>query len=206
LAAGIAAVVKVVCVHVFHHDGGGCAHGRRGNREPLQGHGHGVMADERGACRWALNGRRPRDRASGREGLRWWWRWSDDWENSETDEDAIDKELTTAHIEGASGVPSDGVPHQVSVAVLQPSVKNTGDYRLLPGPVHAFVDSFISKTAIVSDIAPGDHFNCMLGADLATCICSAHMAKRAQPHNCDEPPPICAPRACAPRWCPRVRG
>ena len=71
----------------------------------------------------------------------------------------------TYHVEGASGVPSDGVLHQVSVAVLpfeakilhvtvlkerpvaylEASVKNTSDYRLLPGPVSAFVDdSFVS--------------------------------------------------------------
>ena len=81
MAAGIAAVVVVVHVRVFHRDGGGggCARGRRGHRGPLQGHGHGVMADERGACRWALNGRGRRDRKSGRGGLRWrrwqrrWW-------------------------------------------------------------------------------------------------------------------------------------
>jgi len=106
----------------------------------------------------------------------------------------------TYHVEGASGVPSDGVPHQVSVAVLpfeakilhvtvpkvrpvaylQASVKNTSDYRLLPGPVHAFVDdSFVSKTAIVGDVAPGDHFSCTLGADPATRIRYARTAKRA---------------------------
>jgi len=142
---------------------------------------------------------------------------TDDWENFETDDLDLDEELTTAlgeptsvvhesplaltyHVEGASGVPSDGVPHQVSVAVLpfeakilhvtvpkvrpvaylQASVKNTSDYRLLPGPVHAFVDdSFVSKTAIVGDVAPGDHFSCTLGADPATRIRYARTAKRA---------------------------
>ena len=106
----------------------------------------------------------------------------------------------TYHVEGASGVPSDGVPHQVSVAVLpfeakimhvtvpkvrpvaylQATVKNTSDYRLLPGSVHAFVnDSFVSKTAIVGDVAPGDVFSCTLGADPATRIRYTRTSKRA---------------------------
>jgi uncharacterized protein (TIGR02231 family) len=106
----------------------------------------------------------------------------------------------TYHVEGASGVPSDGVPHQVSIAVLpfeakilhvavpkvrpeaylQATVKNTSDYRLLPGTVHAFVDdSFVSKTRIVGDVAPGDVFSCTLGADPATRIRYARTAKRA---------------------------
>jgi uncharacterized protein (TIGR02231 family) len=106
----------------------------------------------------------------------------------------------TYHVEGASGVPSDGVPHQVSIAVLpfeanilhvtvpkvrpvaylQATVKNTSDYRLLPGTVRAFVDdSFVSKTSIVGDVAPGDVFSCTLGADSATLIRYERTAKRA---------------------------
>jgi uncharacterized protein (TIGR02231 family) len=143
---------------------------------------------------------------------------ADDWQDVETDEEALEKEgLTTTlgeptavvhesplaltyHVEGASGVPSDGVPHQVSVAVLpfeakimhvtvpkvrpvaylQASVKNTSDYRLLPGTVHAFVDdSFVSKTAIVGDVAPGDVFSCTLGADPATRIRYSRKSKVA---------------------------
>ncbi|KAN0111824.1 protein of unknown function (DUF4139) domain containing protein [Russula decolorans] len=104
------------------------------------------------------------------------------------------------HVEGAPGVPSDGVPHQVTIAVLpfeakiqyvtvrkvrpvaylQATVKNTSDYRLLPGTVHALVDdSFVSKTGIVGDVAPGDVFNCMLGADPATRIQYARTFKHA---------------------------
>ncbi|KAI0252907.1 hypothetical protein BJV78DRAFT_1281252 [Lactifluus subvellereus] len=108
----------------------------------------------------------------------------------------------TYHVEGASGVPSDGVPHQVSVAVLpfeakilhvtvpkerpaaylEASVKNTSDYRLLPGPVNAFVDdSFVSRTAIAGrDVAPGDTFSCTLGADPATRIRYSRSSKRAE--------------------------
>jgi len=106
----------------------------------------------------------------------------------------------TYHVEGAPGIPSDGVPHQVTIAVLpfeatiqhvtvpkvrpvaylQATVKNTSDYRLLPGTVHALVDdSFVSKTGIVGDVAPGDVFNCMLGADPATRIQYARTSKRA---------------------------
>ena len=106
----------------------------------------------------------------------------------------------TYHVEGASGVPSDGVPHQVCIAVLpfeakilhvtvpkvrpvaylEATVKNTSDYRLLPGAVQAFVDdSFVSKTRIVGDVAPGDVFSCTLGADPATRIRYSRTAKRA---------------------------
>jgi len=106
----------------------------------------------------------------------------------------------TYHVEGASGVPSDGVPHQVTIAVLpfeaeiqhvtvpkvrpvaylQATVKNTSFYRLLPGTVHALVDdSFVSKTGIVGDVAPGDVFSCTLGADPATRIRYARTSKRA---------------------------
>jgi uncharacterized protein (TIGR02231 family) len=108
----------------------------------------------------------------------------------------------TYHVEGTSGVPSDGVPHQVSVAVLpfeakilhvtvpkarpvaylEASVKNTSDYRLLPGPVNAFLDdSFVSRTAIAGgDVAPGDTFSCTLGADPATRIRYSRTSKRAE--------------------------
>jgi uncharacterized protein (TIGR02231 family) len=141
---------------------------------------------------------------------------ADEWQYFDDAEASVD-ELTTAigeptsvvhesplaltyHVEGASGVPSDGVPHQVSIAVLpfeakvlhvtvpkvrpvaylQARVKNTSDYRLLPGTVHAFVDdSFVSKTSIVGDVAPGDVFSCTLGADPATRIRYARTAKRA---------------------------
>lgn len=142
--------------------------------------------------------------------------------DAEEDSDALEDEaLTTAlgepttvvhesplaltyHVEGESGVPSDGVSHQVSVAVLpfeakimhvtvpkvrpiaylQASVKNTSDYRLLPGTVHAFVDdSFVSKTAIVGDVAPGDVFSCTLGVDPATRIRYARTSKRADEHG-----------------------
>jgi uncharacterized protein (TIGR02231 family) len=107
----------------------------------------------------------------------------------------------TYYVEGSSGVPSDGVPHQVSIAILpfeaniqhvtvpkvrpvaylQATVKNTSDYRLLPGPVHAFVDdSFVSKTAILgADVAPGDVFSCTLGEDRAARIRYARTAKRS---------------------------
>jgi len=59
-------------------------------------------------------------------------------------------------------------------------VKNTSDYRLLSGPVHAFVDdSFVSKTSIASDVAPSDVFSCTLGADPATRIRYSRTSKRA---------------------------
>jgi uncharacterized protein (TIGR02231 family) len=142
---------------------------------------------------------------------------ADEWQDIGADPVFSAKKLTTAigepksivhesplaltyHVEGASSVPSDDVPHQVPIAVLpfeakilhvtvpkvrpvaylQAAVNNTSDYRLLPGTVHAFVDdSFVSKTSIVGDVAPGDVFSCTLGADSATLIRYARTAKRA---------------------------
>ncbi|KAI0305272.1 hypothetical protein B0F90DRAFT_1809060 [Multifurca ochricompacta] len=128
---------------------------------------------------------------------------ADEWQDVNTDETTAEEstpieEPTSVihesplalayHVDGASGVPSDGVPHQVSVAVLpfeakiqHVTVKNTSDYRLLPGPVNAFVDdSFVSKTAITGDIAPGDVFSCTLGADPATRIRYSRTTKRTE--------------------------
>jgi uncharacterized protein (TIGR02231 family) len=105
----------------------------------------------------------------------------------------------TYHVEGASDVLSDGTSHRVNIAVLtfkakiqhvivprvrplaylQATVKNTSDYRLLPGTMHAFVDdSFVSRTGIVEDVAPGDEFSCTVGADPATRIQYARTSKR----------------------------
>ena len=106
----------------------------------------------------------------------------------------------TYRVEGASRVPSDGVPHQLAVAVLpfaatlqhvavpkarpvaylHATVRNTSDYRLLAGPVHAFVDdAFAARTALPRDIAPGDTFHCTLGADPATRIRYIRTFRRA---------------------------
>ena len=112
----------------------------------------------------------------------------------------------TYHVQGELAVPSDGVPHQVPVAALafeakimhatvpkvrpvaylQAGVKNTSDYGLLAGPIHAFVDnSIVSKSAIVGDVAPGDGFRCTLGADSATRIRYARTSKRADDGDAD---------------------
>ena len=123
---------------------------------------------------------------------------------------------STYRVEGASGVPSDGVSHQVCIAVLpfeakiqhvtvpkerqeaylEATVKNTSDYRLLPGTVHAFVDdSFVSKISIDGDVAPGGEFNCTLGADPATRIRYVRMSKRA-----DDAGPAGERRAFTEQW------
>ncbi|KAI9458943.1 hypothetical protein BJY52DRAFT_1268152 [Lactarius psammicola] len=121
----------------------------------------------------------------------------------------------TYHIEGASRVPSDGVPHQLAVAVLpfaatlqhvavpkvrpvaylHATVRNTSDYRLLAGPVHAFVDdAFAAHTTLPRDVAPGDTFHCTLGADPATRIRYARTSRRA------DKPPASAVRAFSEQW------
>jgi uncharacterized protein (TIGR02231 family) len=114
---------------------------------------------------------------------------------------------STYHVEGALGVPSDGVPHQVCIVVLffeakiqhvtvpkerqeaylEATVKNMSDYRLLPGTVYAFIDnSFVSKISIDGDVAPGDVFSCTLGADPATRIRYVRVAKRADDAGPDQ--------------------
>jgi uncharacterized protein (TIGR02231 family) len=120
----------------------------------------------------------------------------------------------TYRVEGASRVPSDGVPHQLTVAVLpfaatlehiavpkaspvaylHATVRNTSDYRLLTGPVHAFVDdAFAARTALPGDVAPGDTFHCTLGADPATRIRYTRTARRADVS-------ANAPRAFSEQW------
>jgi uncharacterized protein (TIGR02231 family) len=120
----------------------------------------------------------------------------------------------TYRVEGASRVPSDGVPHQLAVAVLpfaatlqhvavpkarpvaylHATVRNTSDYRLLTGPVHAFVDdAFAARTALPRDVAPGDTFHCTLGADPATRIRYTRTARRADVS-------ANAPRAFSEQW------
>ncbi|KAF8266027.1 hypothetical protein EI94DRAFT_1587080 [Lactarius quietus] len=106
----------------------------------------------------------------------------------------------TYRVEGPSRVPSDGVSHQLAVAVLpfsatlqhvavpkarpvaylHSTVRNTSDYRLLAGPVHAFIDdAFAARTALARDVAPGDTFHCTLGADPATRIRYSRTSRRA---------------------------
>ncbi|KAJ7471038.1 hypothetical protein FB451DRAFT_1090666 [Mycena latifolia] len=100
-------------------------------------------------------------------------------------------------VEGATTVPSDGTAHQVSVALLpfeakishictpridprvylRCHVKNTSEYRLLPGPVSVVVnDSFVSKTSI-NEINTGDTFTCTLGDDVAAKVTYARSSK-----------------------------
>ncbi|KAF7375624.1 hypothetical protein MSAN_00451300 [Mycena sanguinolenta] len=102
-------------------------------------------------------------------------------------------------VEGATTVPSDGTVHQVSIAVLpfeakishicsprvdprvylQCHVKNTSEYRLLPGPVSVVLnDGFVSKTSI-NEINTGDTFTCTLGDDVATKVTYARTSKTA---------------------------
>ncbi|KAH8984947.1 hypothetical protein EDB92DRAFT_2070710, partial [Lactarius akahatsu] len=121
----------------------------------------------------------------------------------------------TYHVEGASRVPSDGVPHQLAVAVLpfsatlqhvavpkarpvaylHATVRNTSDYRLLAGPVHTFVDdAFAARTALPHDVALGDTFHCTLGADPATRIRYARTSRRA------DKPLDAAARAFSEQW------
>ncbi|KAJ6615886.1 hypothetical protein B0H10DRAFT_2435257 [Mycena sp. CBHHK59/15] len=100
-------------------------------------------------------------------------------------------------VEGATTVPSDGMAHQVSVAVLpfeakishivtprvdarvylQCHVKNTSEYRLLPGPVSVILDDSFVSTTSVNEINTGDTFTCTLGDDVAAKVTYARSSK-----------------------------
>ncbi|KAF8151052.1 hypothetical protein B0H34DRAFT_731173 [Crassisporium funariophilum] len=100
-------------------------------------------------------------------------------------------------VHGESTIPSDGVEHQVSVAVLsfeckisyiaiprieprvylQCQVKNSSEYRLLPGPVTVILDdSYVSKTSIDA-VNQGDNFECTLGDDPSTKVTYARSSR-----------------------------
>jgi hypothetical protein len=96
----------------------------------------------------------------------------------------------TYSVDGQSTIPSDGIAHMVSISLLefdcqikhvavprvetmvylQCEVKNTSEFRLLPGRVTVIFDgSFVSQT-FIRDVPAGDTFTCTLGADPATKI------------------------------------
>jgi uncharacterized protein (TIGR02231 family) len=97
--------------------------------------------------------------------------------------DGIAHQVLVASLPFEASVTYVAVPRVETVAYLQVSngflitsasltlersqceVKNTSEYRLLPGAVSVFLDdSFVSKTRI-QDVNTGDTFNCTLGAD-----------------------------------------
>ncbi|THH08575.1 hypothetical protein EW146_g8944 [Bondarzewia mesenterica] len=100
-------------------------------------------------------------------------------------------------VEGESSIPSDGEVHKVSVAelqfeaqvmhvavprvkavaYLQAEVKNTSEYRLLPGIVNVFMDDGYVSKAFIKDITPGDTFECTLGPDSSTRITHTRQSK-----------------------------
>ncbi|KAG6867698.1 hypothetical protein C0993_012166 [Termitomyces sp. T159_Od127] len=96
-------------------------------------------------------------------------------------------------ITGKSTIPSDGVEHQVSVAILpfeakisyvvipriEPrcQVENSSEYRLLAGQVSVILDdSYVSKTSI-TDVNTGEDFHCTLGNDPATKVTYSRTAR-----------------------------
>ncbi|TFK87179.1 hypothetical protein K466DRAFT_549154 [Polyporus arcularius HHB13444] len=90
-------------------------------------------------------------------------------------------------VEGLVILPSDGVAHKVSIAMLdftadlryvcvprkntsafiEAMIKNTSEYELLPGPVRVFMDDgFVTKTSL-DLISVNESFDCVLGIDTA---------------------------------------
>lgn len=103
-------------------------------------------------------------------------------------------------VEGKSTIPSDGIEHQVTVAVLpfqsstsyvtvpridprlflQCQVKNTSEYRLLPGPVRVILDNTYVSLTHIHDIVTGDTFDCTLGDDATAKVTYARTFKTAR--------------------------
>ncbi|KAI0689083.1 hypothetical protein C8T65DRAFT_746360 [Cerioporus squamosus] len=90
-------------------------------------------------------------------------------------------------IDGRVSLPSDGLAHKITIAVLdfsgtlkyvcvprkgpsayiEASIKNTSDYELLPGPVSVFMDDgFVTKTSL-KHVSVDESFDCVLGVDTA---------------------------------------
>ncbi|KAL0948652.1 hypothetical protein HGRIS_010456 [Hohenbuehelia grisea] len=106
-------------------------------------------------------------------------------------------------VDNEVSIPTDGHQHVVSIALLpfdakishvvvpraqprvylQREVKNTSDYRLLPGPVSVIMDdSFVSNIKI-NEINKGDTFACTLGTDLAAKVTYSRTVKNENPVN-----------------------
>ncbi|TFK68241.1 hypothetical protein BDN72DRAFT_769601 [Pluteus cervinus] len=106
-------------------------------------------------------------------------------------------------VKGQTTIPSDGIDHRVSVAILpfeanishitvpsteprvylQCEVKNTSEYRLLPGPCSVILDdSYVSKTSI-KDVNLGDTFDCTLGHDASTTVLVARKRHTTRPET-----------------------
>ncbi|KAF9459033.1 hypothetical protein BDZ94DRAFT_1269216 [Collybia nuda] len=103
-------------------------------------------------------------------------------------------------VHGNSTIPSDGIEHQVSIAVLpfeakisyvaiprieplvylQCQVKNTSDYRLLPGPVNVILDDSHASSTFIGDVNIGDNFDCTLGGDTATKVSYSRTSRSAK--------------------------
>ncbi|TFL07849.1 hypothetical protein BDV98DRAFT_521053 [Pterulicium gracile] len=81
--------------------------------------------------------------------------------------DGIAHMVSLAELEFESNVKHIAVPRVESIVYLQCEVKNTSEYRLLPGSVGVILDdSFVSQTSIL-DVPAGDTFTCTLGVDPA---------------------------------------
>ncbi|KAI0788235.1 hypothetical protein C8Q74DRAFT_1195353 [Fomes fomentarius] len=106
-------------------------------------------------------------------------------------------------VEGKVSLPTDGLAHKVSIAVLEFSaelkyvcvpnkttsafiegtVKNTSEYELLAGPVSVFMDDgFITKTSL-GLIGVDESFECVLGIDTALKVSFVQKS-----HTAHEPP------------------
>ncbi|KAG7444688.1 uncharacterized protein BT62DRAFT_220884 [Guyanagaster necrorhizus] len=77
-------------------------------------------------------------------------------------------------VKGKWTIPRDGIEHQVAVMIshrcpslscVQCRVKNTSEYRLLPGLVWVILDNTYVSSIYIHDIITGDIFSCTLSND-----------------------------------------
>ncbi|RPD54829.1 hypothetical protein L227DRAFT_580189 [Lentinus tigrinus ALCF2SS1-6] len=103
-------------------------------------------------------------------------------------------------IDSALSLPSDGLAHKITIAILdfsatlkyvcvprkgpsafiEASIKNTSDYELLSGPVSVFMnDGFVTKTTM-RHVSAEESFDCVLGVDTAIKVSSEQKSRTEQ--------------------------
>ncbi|RPD54804.1 hypothetical protein L226DRAFT_616532 [Lentinus tigrinus ALCF2SS1-7] len=115
---------------------------------------------------------------------------------------AVDRNplVLSYRVDSALSLPSDGLAHKITIAILdfsatlkyvcvprkgpsafiEASIKNTSDYELLSGPVSVFMnDGFVTKTTM-KHVSAEESFDCVLGVDTAIKVSSEQKSRTEQ--------------------------
>ncbi|RPD69923.1 hypothetical protein L226DRAFT_515152 [Lentinus tigrinus ALCF2SS1-7] len=115
---------------------------------------------------------------------------------------AVDRNplVLSYRVDSALSLPSDGLAHKITIAILdfsatlkyvcvprkgpsafiEASIKNTSDYELLSGPVSVFMnDGFVTKTTM-RHVSAEESFDCVLGVDTAIKVSSEQKSRTEQ--------------------------